>query len=56
MRLIADFIFLVLFFVFLFGWLVAWLAFHVTVGFVHVLIVLAIIFLLIHFLRGRRSA
>jgi hypothetical protein len=56
MRLIADFIFLVLFFVFLVGWLLAWAAFHVAGGFIHVLIVIAVIFLIIHFIRGRSAA
>ncbi len=54
MRLIADFIFLVLFFVFLIGWLVAWAAFHVAGGAVHILLVLAVIWLIAHFMR--RSA
>ena len=53
MRLIADFIFLVLFIVFLVGWLLAWLAFRVAAGGIHILIVLALIFLIIHFVRGR---
>ncbi len=56
MRLLADFIFLVLFFVFLIIWLVAWAAFHVAGGFVHLLVVIAVISLIIHFVRGRRSA
>jgi multisubunit Na+/H+ antiporter MnhB subunit len=56
MRLIRDFIFLVLFFIFLIGWLLAWAAFHVAGGGVHLLIVIAVVFLLIHFLAGRRRA
>jgi hypothetical protein len=55
MRLIADFIFLVLFLIFLAGWLIAWVAFHVVGGAVHLLLVLAIIWLIIHFLRRRRA-
>ncbi len=55
MRLLTDFIFLVLFFVFLIIWLVAWAALHVTGGFIHLLIVIAVISLIIHFVR-RRSA
>ena len=55
MRLIADFIFLVLFFVFLIGWLVAWAAFHVAGGLIHLLVVIAIISLIVHFVRGRRA-
>ncbi len=56
MHLIRDFIFLVLFFIFLVGWLFAWAAFHVAGGGIHLLLILAVIFLLIHFLSGRRTA
>lgn len=52
MRLIADFIFIVLFFVLLVGWLLAWLAFHVAGGFVHLLLIFAVIALILHFVRG----
>jgi hypothetical protein len=55
MRLLADFFFLILFFVLLGGWLVAWMAFHVVGGGVHLLLVLAIVFLVIHLLRGRQA-
>ena len=56
MRLIGDFIFLVLFIVLLVGWLLAWAAFHVVGGGVHLLLALAVIFLIIHFMRHRRVA
>jgi Flp pilus assembly protein TadB len=55
MRLIADFIFLVLFLVFLVGWLLAWVAFHVTAGGIHILLAIAVIWLLVHLFRGRRT-
>lgn len=55
MRLLTDFIFLVLFFVLLIIWLVAWAALHVTGGFIHLLIVIAVISLIIHFVRGRTA-
>ena len=55
MRLLGDFIFLLLFVVFLGGWLIAWAAFHVTVGGIHLLLAIAVIFLIMHFFR-RRSA
>ena len=54
MRLLTDFIFLVLFFVLLVGWLLAWAAFHVAGGLIHLLLVIAVISLIIHFLRPRR--
>ena len=55
MRLIGDFIFLVLFFVLVVAWLMAWAAFHVVGGGIHLLLVLAVIFLIAHFFRGRRA-
>jgi uncharacterized membrane protein (DUF485 family) len=53
MRLLTDFFFLVLFFVLLIVWLIAWAAMHVAGGFVHILIVIAVISLIIHFVRRR---
>ena len=55
MRLLTDFIFIVLAIIFLIGWLIAWAAFHVAGGLVHVLLVIAVISLVIHFLRGRSA-
>ena len=37
-------------------WLLGFLAFHVTVGFIHILLVLGIIMIIIHFVRGSRAA
>lgn len=37
----------------LIAWLLGLIAFHVTAWFIHVLIVLAIISLILHFVRGR---
>jgi hypothetical protein len=36
-------------------WLLGFLAFHVTTGFIHLLLILAVISLVIHFLRGRTT-
>jgi hypothetical protein len=36
-------------------WLLGFLAFHVTGGFIHVLLMVGIIVLLLHFLRGRSA-
>ena len=55
MRLIGDFIFFVLFVLFLLAWLVAWAAFHVVGGGVHLLLVVAVIWLLIHIFRRRTA-
>ena len=46
-------LFLILFIVFFVAWVLAWLAFHVTGGLVHLLLVVAIISLSVHFARGR---
>jgi hypothetical protein len=53
MRLITDFFFLFLFFVLVIVWLMAWAAFHVAGGAIHLLLIIAVVCLLIHFLRGR---
>ena len=55
MRLIGDFVFLVFFFVVLVAWLLAWAAFHIAGGAIHLLLILAVIFLALHFFRGRRT-
>ena len=52
MRLITDFIFIVLFVVLLIGWLLAWVAFHVAGGAVHLQLIFAVIALILHFVRG----
>ena len=36
-------------------WLLGFFAFHVTVGFVHILLVLAVISVLYHFVAGRSA-
>jgi len=43
---------LVIAFLFLIAWLIAFIAFHVTVAFIHILLVLFVVFLIIHFIRG----
>ena len=55
MRFIGDMFFLLLFFVFLVGWLLAWVAFHVAAGGVHILLGLAVLFLVVHLMRGTRT-
>ena len=50
------FMFLGLFFVFLVIWLVSFLAFHIAGGLIHLLVVAAVIFLILHFVRGGRAA
>jgi hypothetical protein len=55
MRFLVDSIFLMFFFVLLICWLIAWAAFHVAGGAVHLLLIVAVISLIIHFVRGRQS-
>jgi len=45
--------FLILFVVLFVGWFLGWLAFHVTGGLIHILLIIAVIFLIVHFARGR---
>jgi uncharacterized membrane protein (DUF485 family) len=55
MRLIGDFIFIVFFFILLIAWLIAWAAFHVAGGAIHLLLIVAVISLIAHFFRRRRT-
>jgi uncharacterized protein DUF5670 len=34
-------------------WVLGWLAFHVAGGLIHILLIVAVISLVVHFLRGR---
>jgi len=47
--------FLVLFFILLVVWLVGWAAFHVAGGFIHLLLIFAVISLVVHLFRGRTA-
>jgi hypothetical protein len=47
--------FLILFIVLLVAWLLGFFAFHVAGGLIHLLIVVAVISLIVHFVRGSRS-
>ncbi len=37
-------------------WLLGFVAFHITTGFIHVVLVVGIVMLVLHFLRGGRAA
>jgi hypothetical protein len=56
MRVIADFLFLILFFMLLGAWLILWAAFHIAGGLIHLLLVIAVIALILHLVRGRSAA
>jgi hypothetical protein len=47
--------FLALFVVLVVAWLLGWVAFHVAGGLIHLLLIVAVISLLVHFVRGRRA-
>jgi Family of unknown function (DUF5670) len=53
--MLRNSLFLVIFFVLLIVWLLGWTAFHVAGGLIHLLLVIAVISLIIHFVRGRSS-
>jgi hypothetical protein len=48
--------FLTLFGILLVMWLLGLFAFHVTGGLIHILLIVALISLVFHFLRGRSAA
>jgi len=56
MRVITDFLFLILFFVLLGAWVIMWAAFHIAGGMIHLLLVVAVIALILHLVRGRSAA
>jgi hypothetical protein len=49
-------VFLTLFVVLLVLWLLGFLAFHVAGGLIHLVLIVALIALVIHFVRGRSAA
>ena len=55
MRFLADSLFLVLFMVLLGIWLLGWVAFQVAGGLIHLLLVVAVVSLIVHFVRGAGS-
>jgi hypothetical protein len=49
----GDEMFMTLFVVLLVAWLLGWGAFHVVGGLIHLLLIVAVISLIVHLLRGR---
>jgi Family of unknown function (DUF5670) len=49
-------IFTILFVILLIGWILGWGVFHVASGMIHILLIIALISLVLHFVRGRPSA
>ena len=48
-------IYLALFFLFLIAWILFWAVFHIVGGAIHLLLALAVIFLIVHFIRHRHA-
>jgi hypothetical protein len=46
-------LFLVLFIVLFLVWVLGWFAFHIAGGLIHILLIVAVISLIVHFARGR---
>lgn len=51
-----EVIFLILFVVLLLAWIFSWAIFHVAGGLLHILLIVAVISLILHFVRGRSSS
>jgi hypothetical protein len=49
-------IFTILFIVLLIAWILGWGVFHVAGGLIHILLIVALISLVLHFVRGTRAA
>ncbi len=45
--------FLIIFIVLFVAWVLGWFAFHVAGGLIHILLIVAVISLIVHFARGR---
>jgi len=48
-------IFTILFVILLLGWIFGFVVFHVSGGLIHLLLIVALISLVLHFVRGRSS-
>ncbi|HEY7337982.1 MAG TPA: DUF5670 family protein [Bryobacteraceae bacterium] len=53
--MIRDLMFLILFFALIGVWLLAWVVFHLLGGLIHLLLIVAAIFLIAHLFRRRRT-
>lgn len=51
-----EVIFLILFVVLLLAWIFSWAIFHVAGGLLHILLIVAVISLILHFVRGQSSS
>jgi Family of unknown function (DUF5670) len=56
MNLLRSAAFLVIALILFIVWLVSWTAFHVAGGLIHLLLVIAVIAVILHFVRGGRRS
>lgn len=47
--------YMIVFIVLVVAWMCGWIIFHVTSGLIHILLVLAVVSLILHFVRGRHE-
>jgi Family of unknown function (DUF5670) len=48
-------IYIIAFIVLMVAWICSWIVFHVTGGLIHSLLGFAVVFLILHFVRGRHG-
>ena len=48
-------IYVIAFLVLIVAWVCGWIVFHVTSGLIHILLVVAVVSLILHFVRGRHA-
>ena len=48
-------IFIILFVILVIAWILGWTVFHVASALIHILLVVALVALVLHFIRGRRT-
>lgn len=48
-------IFMIAFLILIIAWICGWIVFHVTSGLIHILLALAVVSLILHFVRGRHA-
>ena len=47
--------YIIAFIVLMIAWVCGWIVFHVTSGLIHILLALAVVSLILHFVRGRHE-
>ena len=47
--------YIIAFIVLMIAWVCGWIVFHVTSGFIHILLAMAVVALVLHFVRGRHA-